>query len=190
MWRVLPYQRTTSTCVESTRVLDVLQEVGADHLHVRGEHGRILAELRERAGPPPRAWRALAMTTTSQRATRTTSTCVESTPAATRSRRSRTDHLHVRGEHLLTRENVRYLRGPPPRAWRARSGVRWLRHRPRTTSTCVESTLATCAAHARRPDHLHVRGEHETFPVTPPGRGGPPPRAWRARQSLGDGTVH
>src|SRR5690606_8007116 len=92
------------------------------------------------------------------------------------------DHLHVRGEHLILPPWTPVSAGPPPRAWRAPHTLANRGRTKRTTSTCVESTFPAWACHSTAADHLHVRGEHATRAACRPGSAGPPPRAWRARR--------
>ena len=155
---------------------------GADHLHVRGEHPTSLSSTILPSGPPPRAWRARLPIAIRMHTPRTTSTCVESTLFHASTQRHVPDHLHVRGEHSTAKQPPRSRSGPPPRAWRAHPGGRLGVGPGRTTSTCVESTRS--ARHLPSPlsDHLHVRGEHTTASCPACRRGGPPPRAWRARR--------
>src|SRR5690606_6328917 len=70
---------------------------------------------------------------------------------------------------------------PPPRAWRAPAREGRENTLGRTTSTCVESTKAPALGGCAGPDHLHVRGEHDSKLLGNVPRYGPPPRAWRAR---------
>src|SRR5690606_12378969 len=131
-----------------------------DHLHVRGEHVGGIGGRRTGLGPPPRAWRAPHPPTSTGNAGRTTSTCVESTPPPQQQLSPATDHLHVRGEHVVRPVTLSRCVGPPPRAWRARAGGLRLGGAGRTTSTCVESTRVRSTTPNPLPDHLHVRGEH------------------------------
>ena len=141
------------------------------------------------AGPPPRAWRAPALPGGESWSARTTSTCVESTCPGPRAARSTPDHLHVRGEHFYVKTWRNNDGGPPPRAWRAPEPHEQERAIARTTSTCVESTAGVAPESRNRPDHLHVRGEHQGLPPHAPGFHGPPPRAWRARSSTLSSTA-
>src|SRR5690606_14884831 len=111
--------RTTSTCVESTRRAAVPGHPGADHLHVRGGHAPVPRHVGDHHGPPPRAWRALAVLLCRGTPARTTSTCVESTINSCPLCGTPTDHLHVRGEHDASEVVLPSREGPPPRAWRA-----------------------------------------------------------------------
>src|SRR5690606_39346501 len=70
--------------------------------------------------------------------------------------------------------------GPPPRAWRALKEPLAVLGDDRTTSTCVESTPCRRERRCCAPDHLHVRGEHQSNGVPSWKLHGPPPRAWRA----------
>ena len=92
---------------------------------------------------------------------RTTSTCVESTIVMSRVTSRAPDHLHVRGEHVTYGDHGWHAHGPPPRAWRAPALAGCPRAICRTTSTCVESTLARRSKLRSLSDHLHVRGEHQ-----------------------------
>src|SRR5690606_6902724 len=140
-------------------------------------------------GPPPRAWRALAPAAESVADLRTTSTCVESTTTPSGWWPMWTDHLHVRGEHVLIGALPRHSGGPPPRAWRARGRPAAGGRGRRTTSTCVESTSRPVRMSSRMADHLHVRGEHVTRHALISTHPGPPPRAWRARVVVGRGST-
>src|SRR5690606_4494572 len=131
--------------------------------------------------PPPRAWRARLSRKFDKSRLRTTSTCVESTTDHGPPRTNRPDHLHVRGEHRNEVPPRCDLRGPPPRAWRARAPREFGDWRGRTTSTCVESTSTGKSDGNNAPDHLHVRGEHAECDDRLRFDLGPPPRAWRAR---------
>ena len=172
--------RITSTCVESTGPRVWALRSLPDHLHVRGEHLTLAGRYAARRGSPPRAWRAHRQERDQHQRVRITSTCVESTEPGSRCAPASPDHLHVRGEHAGTPPGVLAAFGSPPRAWRAPGRVRPCRARLRITSTCVESTPRTSWPTPARPDHLHVRGEHDDVPRRACPRAGSPPRAWRA----------
>ncbi|AAZ55292.1 hypothetical protein Tfu_1254 [Thermobifida fusca YX] len=72
----------------------------------------------------------------------------------------KTDHPHVRGEHVCGAAAPEDVVGPSPRAWGARVDGRPVRARARTIPTCVGSTLIWSSPRRRSADHPHVRGEH------------------------------
>ncbi len=175
-----PHDRITSTCVESTDPRGPASRARPDHLHVRGEHRYSSNSRISAAGSPPRAWRALVSWCARHAIPRITSTCVESTARRRSSRGSRTDHLHVRGEHQYSPATAVRAIGSPPRAWRAHLALTPHPCHLRITSTCVESTSSAHSTHCPPADHLHVRGEHTAYANHHCRSVGSPPRAWRA----------
>ncbi|AAZ55293.1 hypothetical protein Tfu_1255 [Thermobifida fusca YX] len=111
--------RTIPTCVGSTPPSPHWGVRKTDHPHVRGEHKMRLAPRIVELGPSPRAWGALPPHSTERNTTRTIPTCVGSTECVWTTFSARSDHPHVRGEHMGGTSSPLTDGGPSPRAWGA-----------------------------------------------------------------------
>ena len=132
--------RITSTCVENTMLMALLNGKHQDHLHMCGEYLISKLYISITQGSPPHVWRI------HQHQTQHSYTTV--------------DHLHMCGEYITGLNNQLNDLGSPPHVWRI--------HCPRAvftifggiTSTCVENTVLLKSPPCKRQDHLHIRGEY------------------------------
>lgn len=78
----------------------------------------------------------------------------------------------------------------PPRAWRTPSDRTAAQPDVRIASTCVDSTTGSRGSGTSPAAHLHVRGEHAYPRLVAAALHGPPPHAWRARDTAPAGRRH
>ena len=108
----------TSTYVENTELDAALCEGSQDHLHIRGEYGKIACCQFANLGSPPHVWRILYSHWCCGLSNRITSTCVENTVADVLHTTTDQDHLHMCGEYLVSWIKGQAARGSPPHVWR------------------------------------------------------------------------
>ena len=133
--------RITSTYVENTPKLESRYFYYQDHLHIRGEYYPNITMIIFDEGSPPHTWRILMKCSFKCGYWRITSTYVENTPSCNTFNARQQDHLHIRGEYLLTNCQMMISIGSPPHTWRILVNV-WVFGCPfRITSTYVENTF-------------------------------------------------
>ena len=105
-WRILRHAnfyscliRITSTHVENTSNIGLCGCFHRDHLHTRGEYGKIFRLQPFFPGSPPHTWRILIDNVPLQDPNRITSTHVENTHQRLANSNANQDHLHTRGEY-------------------------------------------------------------------------------------------
>ncbi len=110
---------------------------------------------------------------------RITSTYVENTVVCCGYSIKGKDHLHIRGEYMMTLIALLMMVGSPPHTWR----ILWNKHCSkwylRITSTYVENTLRPSVDAVGDKDHLHIRGEYKTKTAETQASLGSPPHTWR-----------
>ena len=89
------------------------------------------------------------------------------------------DHLHIRGEHTISRATALTAMGSPPHTWRTHCCLLSGLIQSRITSTYVENTALSCNRLALGRDHLHIRGEHLIRCGINTCVLGSPPHTWR-----------
>ena len=172
--------RIIPTCVGSTAAAKTQSWTTRDHPHLRGEHAAPLRCASFAAGSSPPAWGAPQRLGDASQSEGIIPTCVGSTLLTDATHRVAGDHPHLRGEHLGRDFAVLFFEGSSPPAWGAplRSGLR--SHPSGIIPTCVGSTRSRSRRAASRPDHPHLRGEHQTLTIgSSPTKGSSPP-AWGA----------
>ena len=130
-----------------------------DHLHTRGEYRWSLS----------RPWNATGIT----------STHVENTSWRSGRPKSFKDHLHTRGEYNQNVYATNYEVGSPPHTWRILSFDAQSAEDLGITSTHVENTNSEVGTMTERKDHLHTRGEYNSFEYISKRTIGSPPHTWR-----------
>ncbi len=133
---------TIPACAGSTPSLRSATMAARDHPRVRGEHGDLLAEVRDQAGPSPRARGARQAARLQARANGTIPACAGSTPGRAPRHRRHRDHPRVRGEHPAHEGPGSGAGGPSPRARGARPPPGPARPGPGTIPACAGSTAA------------------------------------------------
>ncbi len=154
--------RSTPTCVGTTKPIEKFATAATVHPHVRGDDERsaggspaafrstptcvgttlsINAAFVRTPGPPPRAWGRRPMPMVTRSARRSTPTCVGTTPRARPQRGTAPVHPHVRGDDAYEQKMLTGAVGPPPRAWGRREWRPPGSRQPRSTPTCVGTTL-------------------------------------------------
>ena len=111
-----------------------------DHLHIRGEHRVYDADGLSPTGSPPHTWRTHYVWDDKKEAPRITSTYVENTDLPPICDRLPKDHLHIRGEHLISCVRTNLHLGSPPHTWRTQKAIYPLVSSFGITSTYVENT--------------------------------------------------
>ncbi len=92
----------TSTYVENTQIKKFLGSDFGDHLHIRGEYFHKWVDGLAKWGSPPHTWRILAYRSCHLVQYRITSTYVENTFYQYLLIVEFRDHLHIRGEYILS----------------------------------------------------------------------------------------
>ena len=70
------------------------------------------------------------------------------------------DHLHIRGENIISIFSSQFLIGSPPHTWRKSTTKATHKHYFRITSTYVEKIISSIFNTSLVQDHLHIRGEN------------------------------
>ena len=169
----------TSTHVENTTQLSLLNLVIQDHLHTRGEYtpaGRMKVNV---LGSPPHTWRILVLRQWFYGHLRITSTHVENTWRGICELQLIKDHLHTRGEYANGWIIAAPTLGSPPHTWRIPHHFFIGNDMNRITSTHVENTVLRAPFRQALQDHLHTRGEYMTFCKKRLKKSGSPPHTWR-----------
>ena len=118
VWSSSILQGITSTYVENTlKPFEKFQWI-QDHLHIRGEYVKVLAQLLAVAGSPPHTWRILKYRKWLATQIRITSTYVENTILCLLEFEHWQDHLHIRGEYFFCVIVFVQNLGSPPHTWR------------------------------------------------------------------------
>ena len=149
------------------------------HLHVRGDIAARSSAALRRSGSSPRAWRHFCDVLRHLEHRRFISTCVETFRGRTGYEDADAVHLHVRGDIIRTRDNLKRGEGSSPRAWRHYMAVLGKIDRNRFISTCVETLMGRCIGCFIKKVHLHVRGDIGSVAVPFSPDIGSSPRAWR-----------
>ena len=113
-------------------------------------------------GSPPHTWRILSLSINCLVFMRITSTYVENTPINLIDRHHLQDHLHIRGEYIVSGRIFFCLIGSPPHTWRILGQTFVSFDFDGITSTYVENTKLQYEYDRQRWDHLHIRGEYST----------------------------
>ncbi len=151
----------------------------AVHLHARGDARLLFTLYLLTDGSPPRAWRRCLYRSLSYRMTRFTSTRVETLVRLPNFRPTAAVHLHARGDAINPASPTTEGVGSPPRAWRRFPERQPYHHRPRFTSTRVETLSRISRTVLGDAVHLHARGDADPMQLVQMMQHGSPPRAWR-----------
>ena len=130
-------------------------------------------------GSPPHTWRILSLSINCLVFMRITSTYVENTPINLIDRHHLQDHLHIRGEYIVSGRIFFCLIGSPPHTWRILGQTFDSFDFDGITSTYVENTKLQYEYDRQRWDHLHIRGEYSISVLCFFGNSGSPPHTWR-----------
>ena len=112
-------------------------------------------------GSPPHTWRIQHLKFVKSEVMRITSTHVENTGHYQAQYVPTKDHLHTRGEYLISITFPRSFWGSPPHTWRIYLGEAVGLGTNGITSTHVENTNWLLHWKRQARDHLHTRGEYE-----------------------------
>ena len=93
------FNRITSTYVENTDIIVMVERGKRDHLHIRGEYIAASFLVTIIKGSPPHTWRILNPRPGKTAIIRITSTYVENTVNTASIKQGTQDHLHIRGEY-------------------------------------------------------------------------------------------
>ncbi len=91
---------------------------GEDHLHIRGEHMKRVAQSYMMVGSSPHTWRTHGSWSAPQGQDRIISTYVENTHTEDDVTAGIKDHLHIRGEHDSVLIGNSQDGGSSPHTWR------------------------------------------------------------------------
>ncbi len=174
-------ERSTPTCVGTTRARRSTHMALEVHPHVRGDNEAVMPPCPDRHGPPPRAWGQRAAGDANEPRSRSTPTCVGTTRWPASPATGRTVHPHVRGDNATLGAAPAGSAGPPPRAWGQHLDHDQVHPPFRSTPTCVGTTRRGGCARRTPAVHPHVRGDNCGTKCSPCCRIGPPPRAWGQR---------
>ena len=132
--------RTIPTRVGSTNSAFMPNATPSDHPHAGGEHPGLATGWGIQLGPSPRGWGALYEWNWGKCSDRTIPTRVGSTIVVIPDGFAEADHPHAGGEHVCAVGATRFISGPSPRGWGARSIARSNGTSGRTIPTRVGST--------------------------------------------------
>ena len=153
-------RRIIPTYVGNTEGIAKIAGVGRDHPHIRGEHMSQVAQGGRPAGSSPHTWGTQVTRPRDSANWRIIPTYVGNTLSAPRRGPLRTDHPHIRGEHLNIYARAVAFRGSSPHTW----GTPVLSHKTagqlRIIPTYVGNTPARSRWETQSADHPHIRGEH------------------------------
>ena len=163
---------------------------GRDHPHACGEHTPSAKTLTSLPGSSPRMWG-----TRNNRRHRGIAEGIIPTHVGNTEHKAVVvddagDHPHACGEHGMTDNGAKKLRGSSPRMWGTPSKLRLDIHRQGIIPTHVGNTAALRHQAGNGRDHPHACGEHKARTIPKWGETGSSPRMWGTHRSRVDAGGH
>ena len=154
------FQRFIPACAGNTAILSAACTDEPVHPRVRGEHSQFVCSGQARHGSSPRARGTPAAGRGPGEGERFIPACAGNTCTRPTTRRPRTVHPRVRGEHAHDDLCAAKIRGSSPRARGTRPGTSGRGRQRRFIPACAGNTPSPPAIRPRTPVHPRVRGEH------------------------------